>query len=279
VSDQIASWLFVPGDRPDRFAKAAASAAHQVILDLEDAVSGADKSAAREAVAQWLAGRGRAWVRINARATDWHEEDLAAVADQSGLCGVVVPKCGTVDDLTEVGRRLAPGVPLLALVESAAGVAGATDLARAPGLLGLAFGSVDFLLDIDAEASEESLAFARGTLVVAARAAGLPGPIDSVCVETRDQAVVAAEAASARRRGFAGKLCVHPHQVEAVNAAFSPSEAEIAWASQVAAHAPDLTSGTGPGAFAIDGVMVDKPVLERARRILARADSASAADL
>lgn len=265
-----ASWLFVPGTRPDRFEKAVASGADQVILDLEDAVAAGDKAGAREAVSGWLSGGGSGWVRVNAPGTVWHDDDIVALSGSAGLRGLVVPKSESPDDLLAIARRLS-STPILALVETALGVAEAASLAASPAVSGLGFGSVDFLLDLDAQESDEALAFARGALVVAARAAGLPGPVDGVTTETRDVARVAQHAARARRLGFGGKFCIHPAQVEPVRTAFAPSPAEIEWAEKVLGYATDgLDAGAG-GVFELEGQMIDRPLLQRARRIIARA--------
>jgi citrate lyase subunit beta / citryl-CoA lyase len=265
-----ASWLFVPGSRPERFDKAAGAGAHEVIVDLEDAVAPADKEAARSAAADWLTSRGTAWVRVNAAGTSWHEDDLTVLAACQGLLGIMVPKAEEPEALTWVASRLPPGTGVIALVETAIGIRGAASIAAAPPVTGVAFGSIDFALDIDAEETDEALLFARGALVIAARAASLPAPIDGVTVETRDNTVISRDAERARSLGFGGKLCIHPAQVHPVNAAFSPDPADLDWAHKVLAGAPD-DALTGTGAFSVDGQMVDRPVLERARRILARA--------
>lgn len=260
--DHAASWLFVPGARPDRFAKAADAGAHEVILDLEDGVAAPDKPAARSAVAGWLAGGGTAWVRVNAAGTVWHEADLAALTACPGLRGVMVPKAEETAALSRIAERLPPGTAIVALVETARGIQQAPAIAACPAVCRLAFGSVDYALDIDADETDEALLFARSALVVASRAAGLPAPVDGVSVETTDTGIVSKAAARARSLGFGGKLCIHPAQVDPVNTAFSPSQASIVWARRVL---------SAEGLSTLDGKMIDTPVLERARRILARA--------
>lgn len=265
------SWLFVPGSRPDRFAKAVGSGAHEVILDLEDAVACGDKESARGHVANWLAGQGSAWVRVNASGTAWHDSDVDAVADLPGLRGIVVPKAESPDEMTRIAGLLPPGTGILALIETASGVVGAAALAASPAVQGLAFGAVDFCLDIDAEETDDALAYARGALVVAAHAAGLPGPIDGVTLETRDADIVERDARRARQQGFSGKLCIHPAQVSAVNSAFAPSPVAVEWAEKVISHAPRDSGGhLLESVFELDGRMIDKPLLERARLVLAR---------
>jgi citrate lyase subunit beta/citryl-CoA lyase len=257
------TWLFVPGSRRDRFDRAAGSGADEVILDLEDAVSPDDKDDAREDVASWLDGAGSGWVRINGAGTEWHEEDLAALRGRRGLRGVVLPKAEEPDSLAAAHDALPPGAGLVALVESALGINRATELARS-GVVGrLAFGSIDFALDIGAEESDEALLLARSSLVLASRLGDLPPPLDGVTASTTDREAVHDAAVRARSLGFGGKLCIHPNQVETVAAAFRPTAAQLDWASRVVE--------AGQGVHVVDGQMVDRPVLARAQSILARA--------
>jgi citrate lyase subunit beta/citryl-CoA lyase len=229
------SWLFVPGDRADRFGKAAASRADIVVHDLEDAVAPGSKATARDQVARRLTGGGVGCVRVNAHGTPVHDADVAALAGAPGLRAVLVPK------------------------------------AAAPGVARLAFGSIDFALDIGADDAGLPLLFARSSLVLASRVAGLPAPVDGVTRDLDDPAVVAGDTATAVGLGFGGKLCVHPRQIAAVNAGFLPGEAAVRHARQVLAALAD------GGSARVDGQMVDRPVLERARQVLARHAAASAA--
>lgn len=263
------TWLFVPGDRPDRFDKAVASGADQIVIDLEDAVASDHKTRARWAAAEWLGADGQAWVRINAHGSAWHDHDVDAIADAAGLRGVVVPKAEDTEHLAALAARL-PGRSIVALIETALGVHNAHRVAAVPGVERLAFGSIDFAVDIDAAEDDQALLLARGSLVLASRVAGLPAPIDGVTVATRDTEAVAAAARRARGLGFGAKLCIHPAQVAPVAAAFRPREDEIAWARRILA----ATGDTGSGAASVAGELVDLPVLARAQRILDRASTA-----
>lgn len=263
------TWLFVPGDRPDRFDKAGASGAGAVICDLEDAVAPEAKSHARREVAGWLAGAGAAWVRINAVGTAWYDEDIAALTGSPGLQGVVVPKAESAIALRALSERLGDGGAVIALVETALGIHHAYDIAQCDVVDRLAFGSIDFAIDIDADESADSLLLARSTLVIASRVANKPAPIDGVTTDLHDAAVVQAAAQRACRAGFGGKLCVHPDQLVPVAAGFRPSEKDVRWAQDVVRQAQQSTVGVS----AVGGVMIDKPVLERAQRILERAAS------
>lgn len=266
MSGTAASWLFVPGDRPDRFDKAVAAGADEVIIDLEDAVAPADKVTARNAAVDWLA-TGSAWVRVNAAGTPWHEDDVRTLATARGLRGLVVPKAEDVEALEAVRRELL-GRPIVALVETALGLARAIDIARCPGVERLAFGSIDFALDIGSSEDDTALLLARSTLVVGSRVAGKAAPIDGVTTALTDPDAVRRDAERARGLGFGGKLCIHPTQVAVVGAAFRPTPEQVAWARQVL---DDASSGAGVVASST-GQLIDKPVLDRARRILDQTD-------
>ena len=266
------SFLFVPATRPERFAKALASGADAVIIDLEDAVAPADKEAARQALlpallALDLAQRSRVLVRINAAATTWHAGDLGSLREwlAHGLGAVMVPKAESAAGLADVAHAAGPCV-LLPLIESVAGLDAANALAASPQVLRLAFGHLDFQADagLACGVDESELVSVRLALVLASRRAALPAPVDGVSPGTQDTAQLACDAARGRRGGFGGKLCIHPAQVAVVNAAFTPSAAEIDWAQRVVAG----FTAAGGGVFSLDGRMVDAPVLLLAQRTL-----------
>lgn len=258
------SWLFVPATRPDRFEKAAASGADLVILDLEDAVPAGDKAAARAAAGAWLASDRVAAVRVNPADSDHHDADIESIVGLPGLRAVLLPMAESVEAVARLRERLGSEVALVPQVETALGVVRALDLASAPGVARMAFGHLDFAVDIDAAPEPEALLHARSSLVLACRAAGVAGPVDSVTTDLDDDSATVVDAARARALGFTGKLCIHPRQVGAVNTAMSPSEQEVAWARRV------LEAGT-TGAARVDGQMVDAPVVARADRIMNRA--------
>ncbi|MEW1649055.1 CoA ester lyase [Streptomyces sp. NPDC091219] len=257
------SWLFVPGDRPSLFSKAATSDADVVILDLEDAVAPADKAEAREQVARYTADHP-AYVRINAADTEFHDADIATLAAHGAARGLVVPKVGTPHDIDRTVRQLGEDIPIVVLVETAAGVENAARLAAHPATVRLAFGSVDFGLDAGVLGDGEEMLYARSRLVIASRAAGIAPPIDGVTTDLENSRKTASDAMRARRLGFGGKLCVHPRQVQWVNAAFMPSAEEIHWAERVVA----AMKASGGSAVRVDGQMIDVPRWESARRIL-----------
>jgi len=262
------SWLFTPGDRPDRFGGGAALGADVTILDLEDAVAPDHKAQARTAVADYLAGTGRAWVRVNGTDTAEWADDLAALAaaDLAELVGVVLPKCETAEQLAATAARLPAGTPILALVETALGIEHATELATAPATTRLAFGSVDFCRDTGIAGAATALLYARSRLVIASAAAGRPGPVDGPTVALDDLELLDTELAHAAALGFSGRFCLHPRQVRPTNRAFSPSAEELAWARRVI----DLAGDSGGAAVRVDGEMIDRPRLAAARHVLDR---------
>lgn len=264
------SYLFVPGDRPERYAKALASAADAVVIDLEDAVLPAAKAAARDALARLLASTAdsaRIVVRINDAATPWFADDLALLAAHR-VAALMLPKAERADTLATL-RNACPRAALLPLVESARGVLAAPALAAVPGVQRLVFGTVDFALDLDLQgelATTLGLDHAAAQLALASRAAGIGAPVAGVTVAIDDTAQLLADLARARAHGFGAKLCIHPKQVAAIHAALAPTTDELAWAQRVVQAA-----AAGSGAVQIDGRMVDRPVVERARRLIERA--------
>lgn len=263
--DQVAaarSLLFVPGDRPDRFAKAASSGADLVIIDLEDAVAAEDKDSARDNAAAWLASGHGAVVRVNPPGTRWFAADLAQ-ADGHG-CPIMVPKAENGDVLAEIAARTVGRCLLIPLVETALGVERAHEVCAAPGVIRAAFGNVDLAVQLGVAHDDHlSLSHARSRLVLASAAAGICPPVDGVTTAVQDPDALDTDLAHARRLGFTGKLCIHPAQLSPVAAGFAPTADELRWAESVLDVGASVTT--------VDGQMVDKPVLERARRLMARA--------
>jgi citrate lyase subunit beta/citryl-CoA lyase len=258
------SYLFVPADRPERIAKALASGADAVIVDLEDAVAPAAKDAAREALGHWMRSAAPATVavRINGADTAWFEADLAA-CNAPAVAAVMLPKAGQDGDLGAL-RQALPATPIVALVETAEGFDRMREIARAPGVVRLAFGTIDFQLDLGLAGEDDALLPFRSRFVLESRLAQLAPPVDGVTTAVDDAERVAADAQRGRRLGFGAKLCIHPRQVATVNRCFSPSAAEIDWAERVV----DAMARAGGAAVAVDGKMVDRPVLRRAQALL-----------
>jgi citrate lyase subunit beta/citryl-CoA lyase len=252
------SFLFVPGHRPDRFAKAEAAGADVVVLDLEDAVGAELKAAARENVRAWLEAGHEAVVRINAADTPWFAEDVAVAGALA--TAVMVPKAEDPAVLGELS-----GMGIVPLIETALGIVRSVALCGAPSVIRLAFGSVDLAAELGVDhRSQEALRHARSAVVLAAAAAGRPGPIDGVTTALDDKSALTADIEAAITLGFTGKLCIHPRQVDHVNRAFTPSATDVQWARDVLAASADGS------VVVLNGQMIDRPVLLRAERILAR---------
>ena len=255
------SFLFVPGDRPERFAKAAASGAHDIILDLEDAVSIDAKPRAREAVREWLGQGNSALVRINSAATPWFDEDLKMIAAVPNAA-VMLPKADE-RSLAHVVSQL-PGRRIVALIETVAAYLDLKAVCAVAGVEQLAFGSVDFSTESGIADEDHALDAVRTQIVLESVRAGMLPPIDGVSVNFSDAALIAQDTLCSRQLGFGAKLCIHPAQVAPVNGAFAPSSAEIDWAQRVLA----AFEASGGAATAVDGKMIDKPLVDKARRII-----------
>jgi citrate lyase subunit beta/citryl-CoA lyase len=267
------TYLFVPGSRPERIVKAIEAGADAVIVDLEDAVAPADKPAALQALhAGWTKYAAHAQglgvtllVRINAADSAWHADELAACR-ALGIAHVVVPKAADAAALARIAAAV-PGVHLYPLIESAEGFERLAEVARVRRVVRLLFGSVDLMLDLGIADADAPLHYYRTCIVLHSRLAGLAAPVDGVCVDLHSDGALLAEVQRARAFGFTAKLLIHPRQVQPVRQGFAPSAAELDWARRVTAA---MAAADG-GAVAVDGKMVDRPVLLQAERILARA--------
>jgi citrate lyase beta subunit len=262
------SLLFAPGNEERKLQKALAAGADAVVADLEDAVPAGEKEAARAVARRVLDGAATAnlvAVRVNGVGTAHWEADLEAVADLE-LDALVVPKA-TPDAVGALGPN---GPPVVAIVETALGVRQAYETARLPRVAALVLGAVDLGLELGLEPRPDGqeVLYARSQLVVDSAAAGVRSPFDLVHVDTRDHEGLEAEARLARSLGFRGKACIHPAQVEIVNRVFSPTREERERARSVV-EAYERALADGRGAVALDGEMIDLPVVERARRVLA----------
>ena len=205
-------------------------------------------------------------MRTNELGSPHAARDLAAVTG-AGLTTVMVPKTESPDDVAIV-RSAAPDLVVLALVESARGIAAAEEIAAAPGVVRLVFGTLDYALDLDLELDDlsDGLSYAAGRLAVASRCAGIATPVGGVTPQLRDEARLLADLAWTRRHGFGAKLCIHPAQVTAIHAALAPTTQAVERAQRVLE-----ADARSPGAAQLDGRMIDRPVVLAARRTLARA--------
>jgi citrate lyase subunit beta/citryl-CoA lyase len=262
------TYLFVPGNRHERFAKALASGADAIVLDLEDAVAPIDKAVARAAVAEFLrassdADRERLVVRVSDEMTPWFDADIAMLA-AAKAAAVVLPKAEQPSTIGRL-RAVCPAIGVLPLIETARGVLACETLAAAPGVQRLVFGTLDFAADLDLSGDPVGFDYAASRVALASRAAGIAAPVAGVTPALDDEVQLLADLARARAHGFGAKLCIHPRQVEPIHRALRPTDAELDWARRVIAAAE-----TTAGAVQVDGRMVDQPVRKRAQALLAR---------
>jgi citrate lyase beta subunit len=278
------SLLFVPGNDGRKLDRAEKASADTVVLDLEDAVAPSEKERAREEVASRIQGAAFAAsevaVRINAPGSPDFQADLVSVVP-SGARLLLIPKVESALEFAAVAEAVsqleesadAGSVRLLALVESARGVANLASIGQGSSRLeGLCFGNADFALDMglpDGDPSSGVVYQSRCNLAIAAVAARV-SPIDGVCLSVKDGDAFRAEATEAVRLGFHGKLCIHPSQVPLANEIFSPSEGQIAAARRIV-EAWDAAAIRGKGVFSLDGKMIDAPLVEVQKQVLERA--------
>jgi citrate lyase subunit beta/citryl-CoA lyase len=286
VSAPIRTLMFASANDPERSLKAIAIGASAVCLDLEDAVAKSEKANARGVVAATLADPSvegaNVHVRVNGVATEYCDDDLTALGPQLGrLSGILVPMVESPDEVRHVAGRLdaleaehgveAGSIRLIAIAETAKGVlAAAAVAASTPRLRTLLLGPADLSHDLGVELTADGyeLFAARTHLVLAARAAGLEGPIDGPFLGLKDDEGTRTSAQWAKRLGFQGKMVLHPQQLPVVAGVFAPSADEVAWAEAVVAAFAEHEA-KGISAFKMeDGTFVDYPVVDRARAVL-----------
>lgn len=260
------SYLFVPATRPERFVGALSSGADAVIIDLEDAVAPGAKVEARQALAQWISRDNPVLIRINARGTSWFDDDTELCA-MEGIAGIVLPKAESAEDVGVLAARVGRNIGIYPLVETARGMWAAREIAQAPQVQRLMFGTLDFIAEMGMDDDREPLNHYRAHLALASRFAGIAQPVDGVTPDVHDLARLRDDVLNGKRQGFGGKLCIHPKQIEAVHACYGPAEAELGWAQRVV----EASGRNQGGAIVVDGKMVDRPVLLRAQRLLSLA--------
>jgi len=259
------SWLFVPATRPDRFAKAAASGADRVILDLEDAVAPEEKVDARRGLMTATIPRQvPVYVRVNSALTPWFEEDLG-VARTLAIRGVLLPKADSAAHIERALAAIAPEHVVVPIIETAAGLWNVLDVARCPRVERLVFGALDFTLDTGIQDADGAFDAVRSRIVVASKVAGIAPPVDLVTLAIDDQDLLRRHAGRSRSFGFGGKLCIHPKQIPITNDAFRPSDQEVAWARAIL---DELATRPGDAVFSHNGELVDRPVIERAKQVI-----------
>ncbi|MFQ3294236.1 MAG: citrate lyase subunit beta/citryl-CoA lyase [Halobacteriales archaeon] len=270
------SMLFAPGDDPELMRKAADGEADVIVFDLEDAVAPADKERARESVRSVLRDiqfERRLCVRVNPVGAG-AATDLDAVLSATHPDSVMLPKTGSAEDVAALAQLLdghGADLPVLSLVESAAGVLSADEIAAAEPTDALLFGAEDLAADLGATRTSEGteVLYARQRVVLAASAAGVDA-IDTVYTDYGDLDGLREATDRAVQFGYDGKMAIHPDQVPVINDAFTPRDEEVEWAKRVVAAATE----TDAGVFELDGEMIDAPLVTQAERVLERAGDA-----
>lgn len=272
--EQATTLLFVPGNRPDRFQSAWRSQADVIILDLEASVHPQSKAVARVEVSRWLkeAPPGVCvLVRMNRLDTEDGALDWLEFSSMQGI-GLMCPGAETGPALEELLVRSRQTKPVVLLVETAVGIEQANQLAALPGVCRLAFGNMDYATELGLGQQPWGLVYPSSKLVVASRCAKLPAPIAGVTASIHDRSAMDADMAFERSLGFTAKMCIHPAQIPRAKEAFQPSGDEIAWAQLI------LEATSTSHAIQLDGQMIDRPVIERARLILQRSGQLKAAN-
>lgn len=268
------SLLFVPGIRPERFAKAVGAGAGAVCIDLEDAVPPHEKAAAREAVLEFIAAMPAArpcdiGVRINPLDTVEGQNDIEAFNRNPFMPDfIMVPKAVSAPDLAALPAAVGePKVPVWAVIESVEGLLNTIDIAKVCSPAGgILFGGADFSAEIGTSMDWEPLFHARTTLATQARIAPLT-LLDVPYLDINNNEGLADECERVKALGFNGKACIHPNQVAIVNKVFLPTQADISWAKRVGVAQGESQGG----AVLLDGKLLDAPVYLRAQRILTQA--------
>jgi citrate lyase subunit beta/citryl-CoA lyase len=268
------TWLYVPGDRPERFARAIASDADVVIVDLEDAVAPGHKDVARENAHALLSQPTPkpVVVRINDIRSAWGAADLALLADAPSLAGVRVPKVESAEDVRAVRTALGSRtMPLHCLIESARGVEAAFEIASAdPNVATIALGEADLRSDLGVT-GEDGLLWARSRIVVAARAADLPAPAMSVYTKIDDLEGLAASCRRGRALGFIGRAAIHPRQLSVIADCFMPTEEEANAARELLNALADANRSAHGVVVLPSGQFVDRAMIKGAERVIALA--------
>ena len=262
------TWLFVPATRIDRVAKAFASGADAVIVDLEDAVAGVDKAEARKALRSYYDSNDYhpIWVRINQAGSTDFEEDLKICQQMPNLAGLILPKAEQAADIEQLHHAI--GLPIIALIETALGLYQIDSIAKASGLLAFSYGFLDLCNDLQVQvgtlAADIIANQIRYQLLLTSKVHQLLAPIDTVYTDFNDDKGLGQRVQLWSQMGMSGMLCIHPKQVAVVQQSIQPTDAEIEFAKQVV----EAYQRSGQAVFKIDGNMVDAPVIERCRQLL-----------
>ena len=264
----IKTWLFVPATRIDRVAKAFASGADAVIVDLEDTVALEDKAQARKDLQVYYDSHDYQpiWIRINQASSNDFVEDLELCQQMPNLAGLILPKAEQAADIEQLYH--ATGLPIIALIETALGLYQIDSIAKASGLLAFSYGFLDLCNDLRVQVNTSAADIVanqiRYQLVLTSKVHELAAPIDTVYPDFNDEVGLNARVQLWSQMGMLGMLCIHPKQVAVVQRALKPTESELSFAKRVV----EEYERSGQAVFEIDGQMVDAPVIERSLQLL-----------
>lgn len=270
------TYLFVPANKKELFSKALECGADAIIIDLEDSVHPAEKTHGRENIVSWFAAVNedsittKIYIRINhPECVDFiHDVKMLNSLVGASITGIMVPKMESGDTIDRIKNHLTDKLtelPFIGIIETARGVHYSYAIATS-GVTRIAFGSLDYSLDINCQQTSDAFLYARSQIVVASRVANLSAPIDCVTPDFFSSDTLSVDAQHAQSLGFGAKLCIHPKQVSIVAKVFSPSEEQKQWANKVIEQSKDNY------AFQVEGVMVDLPLIKQASRLLGKSD-------
>ncbi|MBX0314706.1 HpcH/HpaI aldolase/citrate lyase family protein [Planococcus glaciei] len=270
------SLMFTPGTNKERLLKSVSSEADALLWDLEDAVHPDEKAAARAVIQEALdeledKPAKPIFLRVNQYGTEWYAEDVK-LARHENVNGIMLPKAESARQVQETWDGMGANGELIVLVETAVGIVRLEDIFSNPNVSGVAFGAIDYAVDADLTLTEAGLEaiYARSRIVTYAKAAGIDGIYDTVFADIHNTESLQKRAVSARALGFNGQMAVHPKQIETIHEVYSPSREDIDWAVTVLHHAEHEAKGAG--VFMLDGKMVDRPIIEKAKQIYQAAE-------
>jgi citrate lyase beta subunit len=270
------SLMFTPGTKKERLLKSVSSEADALLWDLEDAVHPDEKAAARTVIKEALdeledKPAKPIFLRVNQYGTEWYEADVL-LARHENVTGIMLPKAESAEQVQETWEGMGASGELIVLVETAVGIVRLEDIFSNPNVSGVAFGAIDYAVDVDLTLTEGGLEaiYARSRIVTYAKAAGVEGIYDTVFADIHNTESLQKRAISARALGFNGQMAVHPKQIETIHEVYSPSRKDIDWAVKVLHQAEHEAKGAG--VFMFEGKMVDRPVLEKAKQIHSAAE-------
>ncbi|MCP2034217.1 citrate lyase beta subunit [Planomicrobium sp. HSC-17F08] len=270
------SLMFTPGTNKERLLKSVSSEADALLWDLEDAVHPDEKAAARAVIQEALdeledKPAKPIFLRVNQYGTEWYAEDVK-LARHENVNGIMLPKAESARQVQETWEGMGASGELIVLVETAVGIVRLEDIFSNPNVSGVAFGAIDYAVDADLTLTEAGLEaiYARSRIVTYAKAAGVEGVYDTVFADIHNTESLQKRAVSSRALGFNGQMAVHPRQLETIHEVYSPSREDIDWAVKVLHHVEHEAKGAG--VFMLDGKMVDRPIIEKAKQIYSAAE-------